>query len=59
MKHQLQNFITLEQMVLFFGILDQNDEVNEEQCKELIQFAKGKPCTFHRAFDRTKNLENR
>lgn len=57
MKHQLQNFYNAGADGFVFGILDQNNEVNEEQCKELVQFAKGKPCTFHRAFDRTKNLE--
>ena len=57
MKEQLLEFKKVGADGFVFGILDQNDEVNEEQCKELIQFAKGKPCTFHRAFDRTKNLE--
>ena len=58
MKHQLQNFYNAGADGFVFGILDQNDEVNEEQCKELIQFAKGKPCTFHRAFDRTSDAED-
>lgn len=40
-----------------FGILNENDEVNLEQNKELVELAKPLPCTFHRAFDRAKGLE--
>lgn len=40
-----------------FGILDENDEVNTEQNKTLVELAKPLPCTFHRAFDRAKDLE--
>ncbi|MDN5476050.1 MAG: copper homeostasis protein CutC [Chryseobacterium sp.] len=41
-----------------FGILDGNDEVNVVQNKTLIELANPLPCTFHRAFDRAKDLEN-
>ncbi|MFD2037266.1 copper homeostasis protein CutC [Belliella marina] len=34
-----------------FGVLDSTGEVDAGKCKELIDAAKGKPCTFHRAFD--------
>lgn len=40
-----------------FGILDENDEVNKAQNKALIELASPLPCTFHRAFDRAKGLE--
>ncbi|KAA0130772.1 copper homeostasis protein CutC [Chryseobacterium sp. SN22] len=39
-----------------FGILDENDEVNTLQNKELVELAQPCPCTFHRAFDRAKDL---
>ncbi|MFP7657522.1 copper homeostasis protein CutC [Chryseobacterium proteolyticum] len=41
-----------------FGILDENDEVNMEQNKTLVEIAYPLPCTFHRAFDRAKGLES-
>ncbi|AZA50909.1 copper homeostasis protein CutC [Chryseobacterium carnipullorum] len=41
-----------------FGILDGNDEVNLVQNKTLVELANPLPCTFHRAFDRAKDLEN-
>ncbi|SFI15710.1 copper homeostasis protein CutC [Halpernia frigidisoli] len=40
-----------------FGILDENNEVDLERNSFLVELAKPIPCTFHRAFDRTKNLE--
>lgn len=40
-----------------FGILEENDEVNIIQNKILVDLASPKPCTFHRAFDRAKDLE--
>ncbi|MGZ5188939.1 MAG: copper homeostasis protein CutC, partial [Kaistella sp.] len=36
-----------------FGILDAHDEIDEQKNAELITLAGNKPCTFHRAFDRT------
>lgn len=41
-----------------FGILDENDEVNIEQNKALVELAHPLPCTFHRAFDRAKGLDS-
>lgn len=40
-----------------FGILDENDEVNIEHNKALVELAAPLPCTFHRAFDRAASLE--
>ena len=40
-----------------FGILDANNEIDENKNKELIILAGDKPCTFHRAFDRTADLD--
>lgn len=39
-----------------FGILDENQEIDIEKNKILIDLAHGKPCVFHRAIDRTKNI---
>lgn len=41
-----------------FGILDEADEINTAQNRELVALAGDKPCTFHRAFDRVKNKES-
>ena len=55
MKHQLQNFYNAGADGFVFGILDQNDEGKTKRAMQgTYQFVKGKPCTFHRAFDRTK-----
>lgn len=40
-----------------FGILDAHNEIDEAKNAELIELAAGIPCTFHRAFDRTADLE--
>lgn len=39
-----------------FGILDENHEVDVEKNKILVDLANGRPCVFHRAIDRTKNI---
>ncbi|SDM27445.1 copper homeostasis protein CutC [Chryseobacterium taihuense] len=39
-----------------FGILNENHEVDVEKNKILVDLANGKPCVFHRAIDRTKNI---
>lgn len=40
-----------------FGILDSENEIDEDRNLQLLELAGDVPCTFHRAFDRTKNLE--
>ncbi len=40
-----------------FGILDSENEIDVAKNRELLELAGDVPCTFHRAFDRTKNLE--
>ena len=39
-----------------FGILDENQEIDIEKNRLLVDLANGKPCVFHRAIDRTKNI---
>jgi copper homeostasis protein len=58
MKSELIQLKSLKVDGFVFGILDGNDEINIEQNKELVELAKPFPCTFHRAFDRAKDLEN-
>lgn len=40
-----------------FGILDEHGEIDMKRNRELIELSGEIPCTFHRAFDRTKNLD--
>ncbi|MEG0187467.1 copper homeostasis protein CutC [Algoriella sp.] len=41
-----------------FGILNKENEIDFERNQELIELAKPFPCSLHRAFDRTSDLEN-
>ena len=54
MKHQLQNFYNAGADGYCFGILDQNDRGKRRDNARNLSSLQKKPCTFHRAFDRTK-----
>lgn len=56
MKSDLVRLKTLKIDGFVFGILDENDQVNIVQNKELVTLAQPYPCTFHRAFDRAGDL---
>ncbi|MEG0926072.1 copper homeostasis protein CutC [Chryseobacterium sp.] len=58
MKADLTALKSLNVDGFVFGILDENDEVNREQNKILVELASPLPCTFHRAFDRANDLDN-
>ncbi|PIF45036.1 copper homeostasis protein [Chryseobacterium sp. 52] len=58
MKNDLIQLKSLQVDGFVFGILNENDEVNMEQNKILVDLAYPLPCTFHRAFDRAADLEN-
>nr|WP_315033637.1 copper homeostasis protein CutC [uncultured Chryseobacterium sp.] len=58
MKQDLIHLKSLKVDGFVFGILNENDEVDKEQNKVLVELAAPLPCTFHRAFDRATNLEN-
>jgi copper homeostasis protein len=58
MKSEIIMMKSLQVDGFVFGILDENDKVDIERNKALVELAKPHPCTFHRAFDRTKDLEN-
>lgn len=40
-----------------FGVLNEDKTINETACKVLLNAAKGKPCTFHRAIDEVKDFD--
>lgn len=58
MKSDLIRLKSLNVDGFVFGILNESDEVNIQQNKTLVELAKPYPCTFHRAFDRAKDLES-
>jgi copper homeostasis protein len=58
MKSELIQLKSLQVDGFVFGILDENEQVNMAQNKALVELAHPLPCTFHRAFDRTRDLED-
>lgn len=40
-----------------FGVLDAHNEIDKKRNAELLELAGEIPCTFHRAFDRTADLD--
>src|SRR5690606_28383819 len=40
-----------------FGVLEPDGRVNQEACRSLLSVAGGLPCTFHRAFDASADLD--
>ncbi len=54
MKSDVQACKTLGVKGIVFGILNSENQVDEERCRELLQLWHG-PATFHRAFDETPN----
>lgn len=40
-----------------FGILNEDNSVNIQQNKELVELASPIPCTFHRAFDQVVSIQ--
>lgn len=41
-----------------FGVLDEDGKVNEAACQMLLRAVGNKPCTFHRAFDASSDLDD-
>lgn len=56
MKRSILQFKNAGAAGFVFGILDKNHKIDEDKNRELVEVAGEIPCTFHRAFDRTKNL---
>lgn len=57
MKQDIKQFKKLGVDGFVFGILKENGKVNKKQNKELVQLAHPLSCTFHRAFDVVKDVE--
>ncbi|SEF98150.1 copper homeostasis protein CutC [Algoriphagus boritolerans] len=58
MKQDIQLLTDLGADGFVFGILDEKGKVDESACKMLLRTAGSKPCTFHRAFDASSDLED-
>ncbi len=56
MQKDLKEFRNAGADAFVFGILTENEKVDLERNKILIDLAEGKPCVFHRAIDRTPNI---
>lgn len=56
MQNDILDFSKANADGFVFGILDENHEIDVEKNKFLVDLANGKPCVFHRAIDRTKNI---
>ena len=57
MKKDILHFKKLNAQGFVFGILNEDGSVNLNQCKELVELANPLPCSFHRAFDVSKELQ--
>lgn len=57
MKASIAAFKKLQVHGLVFGILKEDDTLDEERNRLLVALAHPIPCTFHRAFDRVKHWE--
>ena len=57
MKSEIETIKKLGISGLVFGILNQDNTINIEQNKRLVELAKPLSCTFHRAFDEVLNYE--
>jgi copper homeostasis protein len=58
MKQDIQILGDLGADGFVFGVLDEQGKVNEEACEMLMRGTGGKPCTFHRAFDASSDLND-
>jgi copper homeostasis protein len=56
MKNDIVMFKRLGVHGYVLGILNTENEIDIERNAELVSFAAPFPCTFHRAFDRTKDV---
>lgn len=57
MKQDIKHFKKLGVDGFVFGILNPDGSVNKKQNQELVNLARPFSCTFHRAFDEVKNIE--
>ena len=57
MKSEIETIKKLGVNGFVFGILKDDNTINIEQNKVLVELAKPFPCTFHRAFDEVSDLK--
>jgi copper homeostasis protein len=57
MKSEIETIKKLEVNGFVFGILKDDNTINIEQNKVLVELSKPFPCTFHRAFDEVLDCE--
>lgn len=58
MKQDIQLLSELGADGFVFGVLDEKGKVNEAACEMLLRAAGDIPCTFHRAFDASSDLDD-
>lgn len=58
MKQDIQLLTEFGADGFVFGVLDEKGLVNEAACEMLLRAAGDKPCTFHRAFDASSDLDD-
>jgi copper homeostasis protein len=58
MKQDIQLLTEFGADGFVFGVLDEKGKVNEAACEMLLRAAGDKPCTFHRAFDASADLDD-
>lgn len=58
MKQDIQLLAELGADGFVFGVLDEKGKVNEAACEMLLRAAGDIPCTFHRAFDASSDLDD-
>lgn len=58
MKQDIQLLGELGADGFVFGVLDEKGKVNEAACQMLLRAVGNKPCTFHRAFDASSDLDD-
>mgnify|MGYP000080997791 CR=1 FL=1 len=56
MKKDILHFKSMNANGFVFGILNEDGSINANQNNELVELAKPLPCSFHRAFDVSKDL---
>lgn len=57
MKNSIISFKEAGADGFVFGVLTPHNEIDEPRNRELLELAGHTPCTFHRAFDRTADLD--
>ncbi|QAR31423.1 copper homeostasis protein CutC [Ornithobacterium rhinotracheale] len=57
MEDSIRVFAELGADGFVFGALDEEGNIDVENCQKLVAACDGKPCSFHRAIDHTPDIE--